>query len=311
MRSAFSSTVVRFLLPILPVFVLAACETDEGEEVAGALVADVIEVEAEFLNPWGVIHDPEADVYLVANVNGPPLDRDENGFISQVSPDGDVLDLRWAQTVGPDSRLHAPKGMAIRGDSLFVADVGCLRILDRESAMAQGSRCLDGVTSLRGIDVGPEGSLFVTDSGFEPEGEGMVPSGTDAIYRLVADEEGRGATIARDPDLGHPTGIAVGSRGIFVVTATGGILRFTPEGDRTDVLTRPGERFEGVVFLADGGFAYTSESESAIFLVDGQGRMHTVMEDIDAPGDLGYDIQRHRLLVPLYRENRVLLIDLE
>ena len=60
--------------------------------------------------PESALHDPEADVYLVSNINGGPCDRDDNGFISRVSPDGQVLDLKWIDGADPGVTLHAPKG---------------------------------------------------------------------------------------------------------------------------------------------------------------------------------------------------------
>ena len=43
--------------------------------------------------PESALHGPEADVYLVSNINGGPGDRNDNGFISRLSADGQVLDL--------------------------------------------------------------------------------------------------------------------------------------------------------------------------------------------------------------------------
>ena len=59
--------------------------------------------------PESALHDPEADVYLVSNINGGPGDRDDNGFISRVSPDGQVLDLKWIDGADPGVTLHAPR----------------------------------------------------------------------------------------------------------------------------------------------------------------------------------------------------------
>ena len=50
------------------------------------VVADV-----GFATPESVLHDEAADVYLVSNINGEPLEEDGNGFISRLSPDGDVF----------------------------------------------------------------------------------------------------------------------------------------------------------------------------------------------------------------------------
>ncbi len=295
----------------LAVVGLTACE--EGEEIdLGALAVEVIEVaDVGFESPRAVIHDPVADVYLVSNISGEPTEDNDAGFISRITPDGEVEELVWIQTVGPQSRLNAPKGMAIAGDFLFVVDIQCIRMYDRESGVMDEQRCLDDVTDLTGLDAGPEGSLFVTDSGLTYANGAPTRTGTDAVYRLAVEDFSRGATLASGEELGNPMGIAVGSRGIFTVTrSTGEVIRLTPEGDRTDLLSQPDRQFEGVAFLADGGFAYSSSSDSAIYLVDGTGQLHTLLEDVDSPGDIGFDETRNRLLVPLTNENRLLIIDL-
>ena len=150
----------------------------------------------------------------------------------------------------------------------------------------------------------------MTDSGFDLVDGQTVSSSTDAVYRLTFREDQRGATLARGVDLNHPTGLAIGSRGIFVTTAGGELIRFTGSGERTDLLATTGQVFEGVVFVADGGFAYSSSSDSSVYLIDGTGSVSTLIGGIDSPGDLGFDPTRNRVLIPLFRENRLLFVDL-
>ena len=38
--------------------------------------------------PESVLYDADDDRYLVSNINGKPTDKDNNGFISALSPDG-------------------------------------------------------------------------------------------------------------------------------------------------------------------------------------------------------------------------------
>lgn len=297
------------LLSLLTVGLALASCGDEPEVGADGVAALLTVEDVGFSSPRAVIHDPVADVYLVSNLAGSPFARDENGFVSRISPDGEVLELQWVPPFDPRGAVSAPSGMAIRGDSLFVADIDCIAIVGRESGTIEGRRCLDGVSALRGLSVGPEGSLFATDGGLEAEGQS---SGSAAVYRLLLEEGRMGSTIAQGAELGHPFSIDVGARGIFVVTGDPGqILRFTPEGGQTTIMTVPSQVFEGVAFTADGGFAYTSSADASVYLVDGSGTIHTLLEGIGHPGDLGYDAIRHRLLVPITDRNQLLLIDLD
>ncbi|MCY4074567.1 MAG: hypothetical protein OXH04_03950, partial [Acidobacteria bacterium] len=81
--------------------------------------------------PESAVHDPEADVYLVSNINGGPGDVDDNGFITRLSPDGTITHLKWIDGEDPAVTLHAPKGSAIHGDRFYVADIDTVRVFDR------------------------------------------------------------------------------------------------------------------------------------------------------------------------------------
>lgn len=297
-----------FLAPAA--FVLAACGdqqqgTAAGED-EGIVVADV-----GFMVPESIVMDTIDDVYLVSNINGSPTGEDGNGFISRVTPDGQVEELKWLDGADPMVTLNAPKGMALRGDSLFVADIDCVRVFNRVSGEQQPGICIDGSTFLNGLAVGPQGSLFVTDTGMREGAEGLEPTGTDAVYRLPLVEGRRAATLAEDADLGGPNGIAVGSRGIMVVTfRSGELFRLTAAGDKTQVLPPSPLELDGLVNTPDGGLLLSSWADSAIYQIGSDGQFGKVITGVASPADIGFDATRNRVLIPLFLENRVVFRDL-
>ncbi len=271
-------------------------ETPTGE-------ADIVVSEVGFATPESVLHDPEHDVYYVSNISGDPTAADGDGFISRLSPDGEVLELRWIDGTTADVTLNAPKGMAIQGSSLFVTDLDCVRIFDRATGAASGEVCVPEATFLNDIAPDDQGTLFVTDTGFGP---GFEPSGTDAVYRLSRD--GRMAAIAEGEWLGHPNGVAVGSRGIFVVTfGSGEVIQLAVDGSHTRVMPESDRQLDGVEFLDDGGFVFSSWGDQAVYRVAGDGSVSRVLENVDAPADIGVDRTRNRLLVPLFNQNQVVI----
>ena len=58
----------------------------------------------------------------MANINGSPFDKDDNGFISKISPDGEVFELKRLDGAAANIALNAPKGMQIIGNRLLIAD---------------------------------------------------------------------------------------------------------------------------------------------------------------------------------------------
>ena len=297
-------------LAAIPLLLTGCGEAEE--EIQAAIGLDVHEVtDVGFQNPSAVIMDLDEDVYLVANTNGQPTERNRTGFISRVSPEGEVLDLEWIELSATARPLNAPRGMALRGDSLFVADIDCIRIFHRVTGEDLGVTCLDGVSFIADIDVGEEGSLFVTDAGLTWSDGGLQPTGTDAVYRVVMEEGRRGSTLAQGDDLGHPTGIAVGARGIFVTApGTGELFALSPTGSRTDILPPSDRQLTGLTFLADGSFVFSSVAEESVTMVDAGGQVMELAAGVPDAQGLGYDAARHRLLVAIPSENRLLFMDL-
>jgi hypothetical protein len=102
-----------------------------------------------FRTPESVLYDPKADLYLVANIHGDPSARDGNGFISCISPEGEVIALKWIDGQAEGVTLNAPKGMALTGERLFVADIDVVRVFDRENGAPLDEIAVQGARFLR------------------------------------------------------------------------------------------------------------------------------------------------------------------
>src|SRR5467141_5238421 len=94
---------------------------------------------AGFSTPESVLHDSTQDIYFVSNINGSPTAKDNNGFISRVRPDGAVENLKFIEGGHNGVTLHAPKGMALRGDTLWLADIDAVRAFNAKTGAARDS----------------------------------------------------------------------------------------------------------------------------------------------------------------------------
>lgn len=281
--------------------VLAGCAGERGAPSAEQITVR----EVGFQTPESVLYDAAADVYLVSNINGSPLEKDDNGFVSRVSPDGTVPALRWIDGAAPDVTLHAPKGMGIKDDTLFVADIDVVRAFHRGTGAPLGAREIAGATFLNDIAIGADGSVYLTDSGLKAGPEGFAPSGTDAVYRI--DPTGRLVTMARDTTLGRPNGILADSIGVLVVSFGSGevyhLNRLT--GERVAVGTPPAGSLDGVVWLPDGSILVSSWEGRAVYRLTITGSWVVAVDSVEAPADIAYDRQRERVLIPLFTGNAV------
>ena len=276
-----------------------------GDARAEALPGNAIVVsDVGFATPESVEYYAAEDVYLVTNINGSPFAVDGNGFISKVKPDGTVVKLKWIDGARKGVTLNGPKGAAITGKNLFIADGNQVQVFALPSGKQKKSITLKGSTFLNGITPGPKGSVYVTDSGYN---DGFTPNGTDAIYQVWAN--GKYKAIFKDKDIGHPNGIWDDHGKLLVNTFGSGIVfSVDRSGNKSTMPTPPNGGLDGLVLLKDGRLLVTSWGGSALYAMDKKGDYSVMAGSLDAPADIGIDTKRHRVLIPLFKQNKVVIL---
>ncbi len=265
--------------------------------------------DAGFSTPESVQHDPRADVWIVSNIDGAPAEADGKGFLSRIDPKTGEVEARWIESGKNGVTLHAPKGLAIGGDRIAVADLDRVRFFDRTSGAPAGEVVLPGATFVNDVAFGPGGDLFVTDTGMGKTAKGFGPTGTDAVWRIRPD--GAAEKILADPGLGGPNGIAADAGGVWVVTFGSGELFEVAGGARRHV-TKPGAgQLDGLVRLPDGSALFSSWQRRAVLRGPlPAGPFQPVLHDLRAPADIGYDAGRRLVLVPLFQDDAVVALPL-
>ena len=278
--------------------VLGACATTPGG-TGGARPSGgggPVAVREGFVAPEAVRYDPEQDLYFVSNWGtGPAGARDNNGFISRMRPDGTVDSLRFIAGGAGGVTLHAPRGMTIVGDTLWVADADAVRGFHRRSGAPLAAVDFSGVNPgfLNDVAAGADGAIYVTDTG------------RNTIHAVRG-----GPTLALgDSALGSPNGITWdAANGRFLVVPFGGArdIRAWRPGSRTleSVGTSTGARYDGVEVLAGGRILVASQADTSLHLfTGGQGRV--LLRTGGPPADIGVDTRRNRVAVPIVALNRV------
>ena len=294
----------------------AACAAprpgDSAEESAAVAPEKppVIRIEnVGFATPESVLRDPDADVYLVSNINGSPLDVDDNGFISRVAPDGNVIELKWIDGASDEVTLNAPKGMAIIGDTLYVADISFVRFFHRETGEPQGEIEIPGATFVNDLAPARDGWLLVSDSGMVFGPDGPEDTGSAAVYAISPD--GELVTVATGNELEKPNGVIDSLAHDGVVVATFGsnvVYVLDDDGTRLDLAELPYGGLDGLVETPDGRLLVTSWEGSAVYAVLPDGAIEFVEGDLPAPADLGYDAVRDVVMIPLFNDNAVVIL---
>lgn len=107
--------------------------------------------------PESVFYNQEDNMLYVANINGKSNAKDGNGFISKVSLNGEIKDLKWAEG------MDAPKGMGRWGDFLYVTDVDKVHKISFQTGKIVKSYPVQEAEFLNDIDVHESGDVYVSD----------------------------------------------------------------------------------------------------------------------------------------------------
>jgi hypothetical protein len=265
--------------------------------------AEPVVLSEGFSTPESALYDAEQDVYFVSNINGAPLEADDNGFISRINAESRQVEAKWIDGAKPDVQLGAPKGLAIVGEELWVADINRIVRFDRRSGQPRGTIAVPGAVFLN--DLTSEVGVFVSDTGMKSDGKGgFAPAGTDAIWEVTG---GTPKKVASGKDLKGPNGLVQSAGSVWAVTFGGNELFALQNGKKTNTVTMPAGGLDGLLVLDDGSFLVTSWDGKAVYRGTSAGPFQPVIENIESPADIGFDSKRRLVLVPHFMGNQVSL----
>jgi len=311
-------------IALMPVaLTLAACSSGEkasadsvaaktADTAAAASVAPAMFASAgatdSMKTPESVRYDADLDAYFVSNINGNPSMKDGNGFIVQIDA-GNTSSVKVLVQGGKNgATLNAPKGLAVVGDTLWVADIDAVRAFNKRTGAVIANLDLRPMkaTFLNDVVAGPNGVIYITDTGIKFDAKGATTHpGQDQIFKVV----GRKVSVAvkSDSALKSPNGIAWDrANGRFVLgpfadkTVSG-----WKDGDSTvtPIATGPGA-YDGVEVLSDGRILVSSWTDSSVNVI-ANGALRKVVANVDGPADIGVDTKRNVLAVPRFTAGRI------
>ncbi|WP_187260615.1 SMP-30/gluconolactonase/LRE family protein [Pontibacter beigongshangensis] len=238
--------------------------------------------------PESVLHDPQRNVIYVSNINKRTTDRkDGDGFISILSPHGEVEQLYWV------AGLNNPKGMALFNNILYVADIDEVVAISTQSGAILDRFKADKATNLNDVTVDSEGNVYISDS---QEGK---------IYLL---RNGRISTWMDKTKNEMPNGLLYDQNRLIVAFASSGHVRLldTRRKRFTD-WTEGIASADGIAVDGAGGF-FISNWHGEIYYVNQRGKkwlvLDTKAEKVNT-ADIAYSQQLQLLLVPTFLDNRV------
>jgi len=253
-------------------------------------VKGVWQTEEEFLLPESVAYDSKRDVLYVSNFDAyNKSSRDEGQFISRISLDGNIEDLKWI------TGLSNPTGLAVFEDKLFVVERRSLAEIDIESGQVQQRYQLPDAILPNDVTVDQSGIAYVSDSR------------KNVIYRLA---DGKVEEWLSGDEIDRPNGLHA-HNGTLVVGNNGDRSLKSVDIGSKNIMTiaRLGTGIIDGIKTDQNGNYVVSHSEGRVYRISPSGQIVKLL-DTSAPelysADFEYIAGKALLIVPTLLDNRVM-----
>ena len=250
-----------------------------------------------FNNPESVIYHESSNTLFVSNVNGSPVEKDGNGYISKVLLDGTILKMQWV--IG----LNAPKGLAIHDNTLYVSDIDTLVAIDIPSGTITNTYKVDDAKFLNDVTASNQGEIFVSD---------ML---LNRIYRLSNDQFNLWleSTELENPNGLHAEGdhLILGAWGVITdgfATEIPGHLKSISLQDKsiTSLGGDPIGNLDGVESDGNNGYYVTDWMAGKLFQINTNGEATLLLELEQGMADHEVLLEQNLILLPMMKNDKVL-----
>ena len=253
--------------------------------------------------PESVVEDPATGAIYVSNINGAVMQKDGNGFISKLSPQGKMLERQWVKG------LNAPTGLAIHDRTLYAADVDQLIEINAASGEILKRYDAKGAVFLNDVTVDDAGAVYVSDT----------PMNT--IWRL---KDGSFEPWLANDALNGPNGLLVQGDKLIVASLgkvqsqgqkkeLGGLLSVSIEDQKVSKIGK-GDligNLDGLQALQPGVYLITDWAQGAVFRVDAKGKVDQLIDLNQGSADLTYLPGKKMLLIPMMLDNSLVTYALD
>lgn len=245
-------------------------------------------------SPYSFVSSPSGNEYFISSVNGEPDAKDNNGFITKLDGKGKLLHVKFVQGGNGEVTLHAPKGMAIVDQALYVADLDQLRSFDITTGKPLSTIAM------------PDPSANLTDVVFDRNGQLYCSDQQgNRIYRIHLATK-KVSVLISNPELAGPSGLAIHPKSgqlIAVSWDKGKIFEISPDGELSELFSNGffSGRFTnliGVDFDRWGNMYVSDFTTGKVWRMTWDKRFQVIAEYLPSPADIGIDRANNLILVP-------------
>src|SRR5688572_12446912 len=267
-------------------------------------------IASDLAAPESAYYDAASNSVFVSNINGQILDKDGNGYISRLTPEGKVVTAKWV------TGLNGPKGMRSVGGTLWVSDIDEVVAIEISTGRITSRVQVEGAQFLNDLATAPDGTVYVVDSNLSRIYE--VRNGKSTIFIEGADvvEQPNGLLVDGSRlvlgTLGPaPTpGARGGGRGRGAAPS-GKLLAFDLKTKaRVQLTMEPVGGIDGIEPDGSGGYLLTDVFGTRLLHVAPGGAVRTLLTFTQGGADFGYIGARRLAIVPFLFGNSVAAYDL-
>ncbi|MCF0064135.1 ATP/GTP-binding protein [Dyadobacter chenwenxiniae] len=239
--------------------------------------------------PESVFYSAQDKLLYVAQIDGKAGEKDGKGAIGKVGLDGKIINKDWI------TGLHAPKGMGIKGNKLFVTDVTDVVEIDIKAGKILNRHAVEGSKFLNDLTIDSDGNIYVSDS--DTKKVHLIKDGKVSIYF---------------EDLTRPNGVlAVGSD--LLIADAGTLKRLSTDKKVSIVAEGMDKSTDGIEQVIPGEYIVSCWA-GVVYYVKADGTTEKLLDtaaDKTNSADIGYDSVKKIVYVPTFAKNGVVAYQLK
>jgi len=278
--------------------------------LAALLVCDAAAAEPKLVfevkgleQPESVVQDPATGALYVSNIVGAVMQKDGNGYIAKLKPDGTIATKSWVKG------LNAPTGLALHDRTLYVADVDELIEINVASGEIAKRYPAKGAIFLNDVAVGEDGTVYVSDTPmntiwrlkdgtFEPWFANDVLNGPNGL--LVQDGKLIVASFGKLPGEGQKQELG----GLLAVDIEKQAVSTVGNNDKLGNL-------DGLQALQPGIYLVTDWAAGGLYRVDAKGKYDRLLKLGKGSADFVYFPDKKLALIPIMLSNSLVAYTLD
>ncbi|MBZ9729003.1 hypothetical protein LB467_04835 [Salegentibacter sp. JZCK2] len=251
-----------------------------------------------FSHPESVVFNEDKNEYYVSNM----ADKVEgDGFISRVSSEGEIIELKWIEG------LKDPKGLLIKDDKVYVTNNTELIEINIEDSEITRRIAVEGAISLNDITVDAMGNIFISDSG---KSAIFLMPGDKSNMMIPENEEGEIIEYLNTTRLEYVNGLYAQKDQLYAAAwgenTDGNFLKIDMDTREITKISKNGiGNLDGIQPVGEDAFYISDWATGKIYLAGKNGDLEEVLTSGKSAGDILFDAKKNQLVLPMNHQNAV------